>query len=580
MKQKLRPLEVFMNLLFFVCGLIAVVFVLFISIYLIVSGLPAIREIGLVDFLFGTEWASTAAEPKFGILPFILTSIYGTAGAIVLGVPVGFMTAVFLAKVAPPRLASLVRPAVDLLAGIPSVVYGLIGMMVLVPAVRVAFHLPDGASLFCAILVLAVMILPSIISVSETALKAVPKEYEEASLALGATHIETVFRVSVPAASSGIAASIVLGIGRAIGEAMAVIMVAGNVANMPGLFQSVRFLTTAVSSEMAYASGLQRQALFSIALVLFLFIMLINIVLNTLLKRKKGWYTDMEMKPLSGRRRAYDRILRFLLYFCAALTCALLLFIIGYIFFKGLPHVTWQFLSTQPSFIKDTIGILPNILNTVYLVGVTLIITLPLGVGAAIYLTEYARNRRLVAAIEFATETLTGIPSIIFGLVGMLFFCQLLGLQASLLAGSLTLVIVTIPTIIRTTQESLKTVPQSFREAALGLGAGKWHMIRTVVLPSSVDGIVTGCILAIGRIVGESAALLFTAGMGMSLNNFFGSVGNFIHSSGASLTVALYVYARERAEFDVAFAIAAILMLLTLVINLSAKLVGRTLKKK
>ena len=304
MKQKLRPLEVFMNLLFFVCGLIAVVFVLFISIYLIVSGLPAIREIGLVDFLFGTEWASTAAEPKFGILPFILTSIYGTAGAIVLGVPVGFMTAVFLAKVAPPRLASLVRPAVDLLAGIPSVVYGLIGMMVLVPAVRVAFHLPDGASLFCAILVLAVMILPSIISVSETALKAVPKEYEEASLALGATHIETVFRVSVPAASSGIAASIVLGIGRALrhsapmrpgrglgrasGEAMAVIMVAGNVANMPGLFQSVRFLTTAVSSEMAYASGLQRQALFSIALVLFLFIMLINIVLNTLLKRKKG----------------------------------------------------------------------------------------------------------------------------------------------------------------------------------------------------------------------------------------------------------------------------------------------------
>lgn len=288
MKQKLRPLEVFMNLLFFVCGLIAVVFVLFISIYLIVSGLPAIREIGLVDFLFGTEWASTAAEPKFGILPFILTSIYGTAGAIVLGVPVGFMTAVFLAKVAPPRLASLVRPAVDLLAGIPSVVYGLIGMMVLVPAVRVAFHLPDGASLFCAILVLAVMILPSIISVSETALKAVPKEYEEASLALGATHIETVFRVSVPAASSGIAASIVLGIGRAIGEAMAVIMVAGNVANMPGIFQSVRFLTTAVSSEMAYASGLQRQALFSIALVLFLFIMLINIVLNTLLKRKKG----------------------------------------------------------------------------------------------------------------------------------------------------------------------------------------------------------------------------------------------------------------------------------------------------
>ena len=288
MKQKLRPLEVFMNLLFFLCGLIAIVFVLFISVYLIISGLPAIKEIGLVDFLFGKEWASTAAEPKFGILPFILTSIYGTAGAIVLGVPVGFMTAVFLAKVAPPKLAAVVRPAVDLLAGIPSVVYGLIGMMVLVPAVRELFNLPDGASLFCAIIVLAVMILPSIISVSETALKAVPREYEEASLALGATHIETVFRVSVPAASSGIAASVVLGIGRAIGEAMAVMMVAGNAANMPSLFESVRFLTTAVASEMAYSSGLQRQALFSIALVLFLFIMLINVILNTLLKGKKG----------------------------------------------------------------------------------------------------------------------------------------------------------------------------------------------------------------------------------------------------------------------------------------------------
>ena len=286
------------------------------------------------------------------------------------------------------------------------------------------------------------------------------------------------------------------------------------------------------------------------------------------------------MQPLSGRRKAYDRVLRFLLYFCAGLTCALLIFIIGYIFVRGLPHVTWSFLSTEPSYINDTIGILPNIANTIYIVVVTLIIILPLGVGAAVYLTEYAKNQKLVAAIEFATETLTGIPSIIFGLVGMLFFCELLGLQASLLAGSLTLVIATIPTIIRTTQESLKTVPQSYREASLGLGAGKWHMIRTVVLPSSIDGIVTGCILAIGRIVGESAALLFTAGMGMSMNDFFGSVSNFMHSSGSSLTVALYVYARERAEFDVAFAIAAILMLLTLIINLAASLVGRKLKKK
>ena len=286
MKQKIRPMEKIMSGVFLFCGIIAIAFVLFISIYLIISGLPAIRQIGLAEFLLGDKWASTAAEPKFGILPFILTSIYGTCGAILIGVPVGFMTAVFLAKVASPKVAAVVRPAVELLAGIPSVVYGLIGMMVLVPAVREAFNLPDGASLFCAIIVLAVMILPSIISVSENALKAVPREYEEASLALGATQIETIFKVSAPAASSGIAAAVVLGIGRAIGEAMAIMMVAGNVANMPSLFASVRFLTTAVASEMAYASGLQRQALYSIALVLFVFIMIINIVLNSLLKRK------------------------------------------------------------------------------------------------------------------------------------------------------------------------------------------------------------------------------------------------------------------------------------------------------
>ena len=277
-----------MHTLFFVCGFIAVAFVLLITVYLILSGLPAIRENGLVDFLFGKTWDSTnKTDPQFGILPFILTSIYGTAGAILIGVPIGFLTAVFLAKVAPPKVAAVVRPAVDLLAGIPSLVYGLVGMVVLLSAIRNLFGLPAGDSLLAAIIVLAVMILPSIISVSETALKAVPREYEEASLALGATEIETYFRVSVPAAKSGIAASVVLGIGRAIGEAMAILMVAGNVANMPSLLKSVKFLTTAVASEMSYSSGLQRQALFSIGLVLFLFIMLINILLNLVLKREK-----------------------------------------------------------------------------------------------------------------------------------------------------------------------------------------------------------------------------------------------------------------------------------------------------
>ena len=274
--------------IFLLLGLATVACVLLITVYLVIAGIPAIREIGLVKFLFGKEWASTAAEPKYGILPFILTSVYGTAGAILIGVPVGFFTAVWLAKVAKPRVRAIVEGAVSLLAGIPSVVYGLVGMLVLVPAIRKLFDIPDGASLLCAIIVLAIMILPSIVKVSLTALEAVPREYEDASLALGATPVETYFRVSVPAAKSGIAAAVVLGVGRAIGEAMAVMMVSGNVPNMPdSLFQSVRFLTTAVASEMSYSSGLQRQALFSIALVLFLFIMLINATLNFFLKRDK-----------------------------------------------------------------------------------------------------------------------------------------------------------------------------------------------------------------------------------------------------------------------------------------------------
>ena len=288
MAQKKKWFEAAVHGIFLMLGLITVGCVLLITVYLIVSGIPAIREIGLLKFLFGRTWASTASQPQYGILPFILTSVYGTAGAIALGVPVGFLTAVYLSKVAPKGVRTVLQSAVSLLAGIPSVVYGLVGMLVLVPAIRKAFHLPDGASLLAAILVLAVMILPSIIKVSVTALEAVPKEYEDASLALGATPVETYFRVSVPAAKSGIAASVVLGVGRAIGEAMAVMMVSGNVPNMPSsIFESVRFLTTAVASEMSYSSGLQRQALFSIALVLYLFIMLINAALNFFLKRNK-----------------------------------------------------------------------------------------------------------------------------------------------------------------------------------------------------------------------------------------------------------------------------------------------------
>lgn len=285
MKKK-NLLEKGMVTLFTLCGFVSIAFVIIVTVFLVISGIPAIREIGLIKFLFGKVWASTAQTPSYGILPFILTSVYGTFGAMVIGVPIGILCAAYIAKMASYRVGKWMKTAVELLAGIPSVIYGLVGMIIVVPYLRETFHLPDGATLLAAILVLSVMILPSVISVSETALKAVPKEYEEASLALGATKMETIWKVSVPAAKSGILASVVLGIGRAIGEAMAVMMVSGNVANMPKLFGSVRFLTTAVASEMSYSSGLQRQALFSIALVLFVFILIINLFLNLVVKRK------------------------------------------------------------------------------------------------------------------------------------------------------------------------------------------------------------------------------------------------------------------------------------------------------
>lgn len=284
----------------------------------------------------------------------------------------------------------------------------------------------------------------------------------------------------------------------------------------------------------------------------------------------------MKKKAISGSRRAYILTMRILMGAAAVITAALVLFLIAYVLVKGLPNVSWTLLSTAPSYLSDRIGILPDLLNTLYIVIVTLLIVLPLGVGAAIYLTEYATNRRIIGVIEYAAETLSGIPSIIYGLVGMLFFCQFLNMKTSLLAGALTLVIMNLPTIMRTTQESLKTVPQSYREGAFGLGAGKWRVIRTVVLPGCVDGVITGCILSVGRILGESAALLFTAGFAHALNGFFDGLS----SAGATLTVALYVYAKEQGQFDVAFAIAAILMLLTLLINGAAMLVERYFRRK
>ena len=287
------------------------------------------------------------------------------------------------------------------------------------------------------------------------------------------------------------------------------------------------------------------------------------------------------VQGLSRRRRAYNTGMRALIYIAAAVVVALLIFLLGYILYRGLPNLTWTFLTAEESVVKDIQGIGPAILNTIYVILATLIVVLPLGVGAAIYLTEYATNRKLVSAIEFATETLAGIPSIIYALVGVLVFAESLALGKTLIAGAFTLVIMVLPTVIRTTQESLKTVPQSYREGSLGLGSGKWHMIRTVVLPSSIDGIVTSCILAIGRIVGESAVLLYTVGMSMQMQDFFrNGLESFFSASGSTLSVALYVYAKVRADFDLAFSVAVVLIIITLVINLAANLAGKKLKRQ
>lgn len=284
----------------------------------------------------------------------------------------------------------------------------------------------------------------------------------------------------------------------------------------------------------------------------------------------------MLKNQISGKRKTYIHIMKILMAVSVVLTCALVLFLIIFVLIKGIPNLSWELLSSKPSYMSGTIGILPDILNTLYIIIAALVIVIPLGAGAAVYLTEYAKNKKLVSVIEYAAETLSGIPSIIYGLVGMLFFCQFLNMQKTLMAGALTLVIMNLPTIMRSTQESLKTVPQSYREGAFGLGAGKWRTIRTVVLPGCIDGVITGCILSVGRIVGESAALLFTAGFAHALNGFFEGLG----SSGATLTVALYFYAKEQGEFDVAFAIAAILMILTLLINLLADFAARYFKKR
>ena len=553
--------------LFFCTASLAVVVVSFILLFLLRDGYPIFVEVGIIPFLFGDTWAPTAGEPLYGILPLIVGTLLVTIGAIVFAVPLSIGCAIYVSELASPRVKSVLKPAIELLAGIPSVVYGFFGLIVLTDFIRVTFDVPTGETWLAASILLGIMALPTIISVSEDAISAVPREFREGSLAVGATRWQTISRVIVPAALSGIAAAIILGIGRAIGETMAVMMVAGNAAVIPdpvwNVLSPIRTLTATLGIEMGEVSvGSEHySALFGIAVVLLIITLIINLSAVAILRHlKEGQYTHSGRKPLisDSMQESLKRIAKMILvaalivflfiaapwYLAAAIllvlgawyfgkdrlsrkhietisfgfigaaafiVLAILVIILGYIIINGLPALSWEFLTQPPKDLGRDGGIYPAIIGTLYLVAGAILIALPLGVGAAIYLVEYTREGRITRLIRNGVDLLNGTPSIVFGLFGFAFIVLYLTVGVSLLAGQITLALMILPTVIRTTEESLKNIPQSLREGSLALGATRWQTISKVVIPPAVPGIVTGAILCIGRAAGETAPIMFTA---------------------------------------------------------------------
>jgi len=692
--------EFFAKGVFGTAAFAAVGLVILICAFLFWRGLPAIWEVGLLNFLTGTEWEPTrTVNPLFGLLPMILGSIYVTTGAILLGVPIGILAAVFMAKICPKKLYVVLKPLINLLAGVPSVVYGFFGMMIIVPQIQRIFDLSGGSSMLAASILLGIMILPTVITITESSLRAVPREYYEGAVALGASHERAVFRVVLPAAKSGVMAAVALGIGRAIGETMAVAMVAGNQTLVRAPWQitdGVRTLTANVVLEMSYSDGLHKEMLIATGVVLFLFILIINTIFNLVVKKgdspkavnkaKKGppmgvvvgavvgamigiivvpnigivpdtTETIVKIDSITARgevipgdkieaeiyngvirsatvngasvgriqsvvingvhidgvnvsealgdvtdgvvtkgeirriifsgkffdaligmliggtlaallgRNVPDKLLKYMTWVAAALTVAALTFIIGYILTMGLPHFTRELFAVRWS--PDNQSMLPSIVNTALMVLLALSIAIPLGVFSAIFLVEYAkRGNKFVKLIRTTTETLAGIPSIVYGLFGMIFFVQFIGWKFSLLAGACTLSIMVLPIIMRTTEEALKAVPDTYREGAFGLGAGKLRTIFRIILPAASPGILSGIILSVGRIVGETAALIFTAGIAQQI------VGTPMNS-GRTLAVHMYMLSGEGKFREQAFATAVILLLLVIVINTISSVIAK-----
>ena len=552
---------------FFFTALFAVIVVVFILLFLLRDGYVIFEKVGVLPFLTGATWAPTAVEPLYGIFPLIVGTLLVTIGAMVFAVPLSIGCAIFISQLASPRVKQVLKPAVELLAGIPSVVYGFFGLIVLTNFIRVTLDLPTGETWLAASVLLGIMALPTIISVSEDAISSVPHEYKEGSLAIGATRWQTISLVLVPAAISGIAAAIILGVGRAIGETMAVLMVAGNAAIIPEPFWNIlsplRTLTATLGIEMGEVSvgGDHYRALFGVAVVLLIITLIINLAAVAILRHLKGGRTRTTTKyPLispyvkesfvrgagtlfvllalvslfmfaspwlgvlivlicgawyfgRGRlsRKLIETISFGLIIAATVIVLAILVIILQDIIINGLPALSWEFLTQPPKDLGRAGGIFPAIIGTLYLVTGAIAIALPLGVGAAIYLVEYTREGRITRLIRTGVDLLNGTPSIVFGLFGFAFIVLYLGVGVSMLAGQITLALMVLPTVIRTTEESLKNIPQSLREGSLALGATRWQTISRVVLPPAVPGIVTGAILSIGRAAGETAPIMFTA---------------------------------------------------------------------
>lgn len=565
------------KIIFLISAFFSIVAVFAIVVYILCAAFPAFREIGLFKFLFGAKWFPT--QGIYGILPMIVATVLITVGALVVGGTMGIFTAIFLVYFCPKKLKGIFNQVVVLLAGIPSIIYGFFGMIVLVPFLAEVFHAESGSGLLASSLVLGLMILPTITSLTKNALESVPSAYGEGSLALGATKEQTIFKVDLPAAKTGVLSALTLGAGRAIGETMAVLMVCGNSAFFPkGLFTPIRPLTVNVVNEMAYAMNLHRQALFATGFVLLVFILLLNGLL-ALIKREKKDKEKVGVRRLKespkGKSRVYKVCgktpfaLAVVSRVIATVVVAALLILIGFILVKGLPNLSWHFLFGKPTYSSPTLK--GAFLSTIWIIAIALVIAVPIGTATAIFLVEYTKpGSKIVKVLRVFIDTLSGIPSIIFGLFGMIAF----GASGySLLAGALTLVLMILPTIIRSVEESLLAVPDSMREGSLALGASKVRTIFKIVLPSAMSGVVTAIILSVGRIVSESAALIFTAGS-------VPMVPDSPFDGGATFAVLVYNFTAENPNFPAAYATAAVLLILVLIINLLVVLCEKKLKRK